>query len=637
MPSEQMNTANLLQLIREAVPGTYDSGGERLVMTSLRGDFAPEEAWASFRPSGFNEDAWHAMERTHNVWTGTVRWDYKQAPILFRMLCGAPISDEVSSGKRTRVYTLPESGARNLDGSTFTIEYGQQGSCERCTYGLLVALSLPAERTADTVEGQITIICRRAADDAVGVSMTGVTPANEVQRITFTNTPNSQFLQLKVAGGVDTFNFQANITTNDLETGIEGLDELAGQVVVVTDNRTTNTDPDTGETRQNGYVAIEFAEDENVPQLQVLSGEVQRLVVEEGDSGNYKLNNGANFNLGDTESDLQTNQRNLGGNFANVAVKGASNDVSGDSYVVSEPGTAGWGGTYLPTGSTLEGAPVFSKDSSHFIFKLSSTSWVMSAVEGETTGLKYECVDSGLTPPLTGWVPGGASPGSAPSPTLTLTPGEPGNAYFNTYFPVSVGNVGNPTATGTDAVATTVQNGGIAASNTVGSTTTQGGTGIVIEARVPILNRNFSVRKASSLASLDAAAALNKAMMTSFDLGALVDPIWFFAENEETYLSHVDGAEPTRTLAIRLAKSSTDLVAMETGAYAQPATPAWYQLRAVHADDSDYSFKAEFFASPSGAASLGAGGNIRYKEFPFSTVIHGGGFAARFILTEPAS
>ena len=533
MPSEQMNTANLLQLIREAVPGTYDEGGERLVMTSLRGDFAPEEAWASFRPSGFNENAWHAMERTHNVWTGTVRWDYKQAPLLLRMLCGAPVSDVVAGGVRTRMFTLPESGARNLDGSTFTIEYGQQDSCERCTYGLLVAISLPAERTADTVEGQITIICRRAADDAVGVPMTGVTPGSEVQRITFTNVPNDQFLQLKVAGGDDTFNFQANITTGDLETGIEGLDELAGHVVAVTDHRTTSTDANTGETLQSGYVTVEFAEEENVPQLQVLSGEVQRLVVTEGDGSNYTLNNGANFQLGITEGDLQTNQRTLAGNFANVVTKGVSEGLGYLNVTLSNftGGLTSLNGLVFEHNGEYNGAPSFDSTTSGHKIR-----WDNGNLRWEIIDEEPASVASNDGGDINGWAGNWTSGGNAPP----LTEGT-GNAYFNTYFPVSVGDIANPTATGTGAVASTVQNGGIAASNATGSTTTQGGSGLGIEPRVPFLNRNFSVRKANSLASLDAATALNKAMMTSFDLGALVDPIWFFDEKEETYLFHVDG------------------------------------------------------------------------------------------------
>ena len=125
-------------------------------------------------------------------------------------------------------------------------------------------------------------------------------------------------------------------------------------------------------------------------------------------------------------------------------------------------------------------------------------------------------------------------------------------------------------------------------------------------------------------------------MMLSWEMGNLVDAIWFFDENNDTSGSHVDGAEPSRSLSFRLAQSSTDLAVIETEAKKQPATPAWWQERAVHADDSKYSFRGEFFASATGAIPLGAGGNVRYKEIPLATVIEGNGFAARFTITEPA-
>lgn len=161
------------------------------------------------------------------------------------------------------------------------------------------------------------------------------------------------------------------------------------------------------------------------------------------------------------------------------------------------------------------------------------------------------------------------------------------------------------------------------------------GGGLLVAPRTPILNRNFSIRRATSAGALDSASPIQKSMMVQFELDGLVDPIWFFDENEESFLSHVDGEEPQRTLAIRVAKSSPDLPLLEADAYKQPAKPYWHQLRAIHADDSDYSFRAEFFASPTGAAQLGAGGNVRYVEFPLATVIHGEGHAVRFIVTEP--
>lgn len=214
MPSEQMNSGNFLQLVREDVPGVYNPGGERTVMTSLRGEFAPEEAWASFRASGWNEDAWHAMERTHAVFTGTIRWDYKQAPTLLRMVCGAPHAVTTSGGVRSYEYRLPETGARDLDGSTFTLEYGKADSCARHTYGIVTSISLPAERSADTVEGQITIICKKA--EAEGVPMSGTLEQSDIFEIALADQSSSHVIN--IAG-----------TDITIETG-DGAAELQGKI-----------------------------------------------------------------------------------------------------------------------------------------------------------------------------------------------------------------------------------------------------------------------------------------------------------------------------------------------------------------------------------------------------------------------
>ncbi len=185
--SEQMNTQNILQLVRETTPGTYNPAGEKLVMVSMKGDFSPDQSWANFRPMGFNEDAWNALERTHQVWQGTVRWDFLQAPTLLRMLCGAPVTDVTADGVRTRTFQIPESGPRDLAGSTYTVEYGLRTSCERCCYGLLLSITMPTERMGDTVEGQVTILCQKPADDAVAVPMTGATAQGDIFTVALTD------------------------------------------------------------------------------------------------------------------------------------------------------------------------------------------------------------------------------------------------------------------------------------------------------------------------------------------------------------------------------------------------------------------------------------------------------------------
>lgn len=216
--AETMNTQNILQLIRETVtPGTYDALGERLVMVSIKGDFAPEEAWANFRPGGFNENAWAALERTHQVFQGTVRWDYGQAKTLLRMLAGAPVSDETNGGTRELTFEIPESGPRDLDGSTFTVEYGLQNSCERCCYGLLLSITLPTERMGDTVEGQITILCQKAT--ATGVAMTGATEQSDIFTVHLADQDEDHTFKI----GEDTITVSTTDTASDVQTKVQAL------------------------------------------------------------------------------------------------------------------------------------------------------------------------------------------------------------------------------------------------------------------------------------------------------------------------------------------------------------------------------------------------------------------------------
>jgi hypothetical protein len=188
-------------------------------MVSVKGDFAPEESWANFRPSGFNEDAWNALERTHQVYQGTIRWDYGQAPLFLQMLCGKPVTDVTATGVRTRTYQIPEDGPRDLTGSTVTLEYGLKSNCDRCLYGLLLSITMPTERMGDTVEGNITIICQKAADNATGVAMTGMTAQDDIFTVALTDQDADHIVNI---GGTDI----TVATTDDaaaLQTKIQAL------------------------------------------------------------------------------------------------------------------------------------------------------------------------------------------------------------------------------------------------------------------------------------------------------------------------------------------------------------------------------------------------------------------------------
>lgn len=198
---------------------------------------------------------------------------------------------------------------------------------------------------------------------------------NELQTLTFDNVPGDLEHGVRRTGSYETFVFTPDISNAALEAGLEALYD--GQTITVTGTLTTSTDPITGEDLYSGELEISFSIATNVAQLQVVSAETQRFVVQNGDLGDYTLNGGANFNLGITESNLQTNQRGLGGVYDNVIVKGVSNPYSGSGGSGSGSGSGG---------------------------------------------------------------------------------GPDGEAYFNLYFPFSVGSPISPAATGTGAVATRVYN-----------------------------------------------------------------------------------------------------------------------------------------------------------------------------------
>jgi len=196
---EKMNSAQLLQLVKETTAGTYAASGERLIMTCLNGGFLqPEDAWDMFRAQGFNDDVWHAITKSHRVWQGTVQWDYEQSDTLLQMLCGAATTTDTSvAGKVTKTFELPVAGQRDI--IPFTVEYGLPDDCERCPYGLIQSISQNATRDGAKVDGQITIICQQPV--ASGVAMTGTIAANQAYALSSADGATPGVITVKNAGG----------------------------------------------------------------------------------------------------------------------------------------------------------------------------------------------------------------------------------------------------------------------------------------------------------------------------------------------------------------------------------------------------------------------------------------------------
>lgn len=313
----EMASKRRLQLIRETTPGTYNPLGLRFLMHSINGSLQPDEQFSKFRPSGYNEDAWNALVRTHSVYSGTIRFDYEQWLPILEMYAGAAKSDTTSTGVRTLEFQVADSGER--DAITYTIEDGPKDSCDRCTYGILISLSFGYERMGTDVTGNITILCRKPS--ATGVPMTGATAQNLTQTLVFTNVPEGQGLAFRKAGTVPLSTlFNASDNNATLKSRAE---ELYGATVTFTGTLTSSTVG--GETVYNGTLTVEFSgalSNTSLPALEVISGEVELATIS-GAFTSGTINGGA-VTLADSAATVQAAIRGTGGNRAAVVVKGSS-------------------------------------------------------------------------------------------------------------------------------------------------------------------------------------------------------------------------------------------------------------------------------------------------------------------------
>lgn len=172
---------------------------------------------------------------------------------------------------------------------------------------------------------------------------------DEVQTLAFTSVNENTFLALRAVETTETFLFQLSQYADNaaikagIKAGIEGLAVYNGQTVTITGTLTK-----TG-SAWSGTYTIAFSVPENVPQMEARQGPVEHFLVSGGDSdSDYSVNAGSTFSLGISESSLQTNQRNKGGQYSGVVVKGTSSapsagdDLSGDAQSIQGVLNAGY-------------------------------------------------------------------------------------------------------------------------------------------------------------------------------------------------------------------------------------------------------------------------------------------------------
>lgn len=323
-----------------------------------------------------------------------------------------------------------------------------------------IASQLEAEAGVDNSKGMTPLRVAQAIESLGSGADISLTP-NRFKTLKFNAAPAIMEFGVEIGDGVDPIVLTGGMSAEQIKSAIEASDDMDGFTATVVGLTLAEAGAD-GVGLHSGKFVVALSGDAPFPAWgAVQNSEVQSFVVVEGDSSNYTLNGGANFEMGISAADLQVNQRALTGDYTDVAVAGSSSGAEGEAYDVSATGVGDWEGRYTRTGNTISGAPEYSAGAGKFLFRLSDGKWLLSTVSNGITGSNYETPEGGgLTPPLTGWGSGGLSPGGAPFPVLTYVPPvDDPFANFNSYFPFAAGDVANPSATGTDASVSTIYQG----------------------------------------------------------------------------------------------------------------------------------------------------------------------------------
>ena len=621
---EKMYSSLLTQFVREDVPGTYNpASGARFVMTQVKGEFVPEEQWANFRPDGFNEDAWNALSKTHQMFSGTFQPDFSHIEILMEMCCGVKNFAQTApaAGVVQYVYEPPAVGSRDI--YTYSIERGTPDNCDVSTYGILVSLSMESDRDAASISGAFSLLARKPAADKIGVAMSGAIAQNHKTRVTAANVAGALGLSIMAPGlAAQAVSIAIGDTAAQIVTkfGAQGLTVTASGTIATGSGKSQSI-TGSGNALSIGGVAVDLTTPESVATL----------------VGRIKAANPSRTTL-------------TGTGTITAAVAGTV-----AAYRFSGAGDTTYNGDYVPSGANNGGKPIYQLANlvnGNYVIVTGGAArvlswnisgwWDLNAALGNSP---YYRSNSGATLPdsSANYTVGG---GIFPAPTATAVSGgggTPASVNITLTDDAAAGNKADLPVTGTgyNSVATAPGSAGgvidleftapgnalISVSKSSGdagyvlSTTQAGSDGkLRIPKRLPLLPQMMSFRQADTRAGLDTASPFSKCKLIRFAYDALVTAEWFADENNLTFQTHTDGADPKRTMGVKIAKSSAQLAQMQADAAASPSIARYNECRWAH-PDGKHLVRSIMLASVSGVAPIKAAGNIQAYEFPLSTVL----------------
>lgn len=266
---------------------------------------------------------------------------------------------------------------------------------------------------------------------------------------------------------------------------------------------------------------------------------------------------------GETAATLLPKIKALPGyNDAGVTTTGGPIPSASASVTVSGAGLNDFNGIYSATGATQSGAPVYSKDSTHWL-GYNGGQWILAGSQASTaatpSSIPYYVNGAPTTVPTTGWSIGGAPGTVGPVPTTTSSAGGAVSGALGVILGGAIGNRPQPTPTIPTPVAgwsvASVQQG----SDGSGALVPTGPYievthGLVYKATDYTDLQTINMGNATTPAPLTDTHIVATAQAHGVTLDALVEPVWYEDRTLEA-ASHADGAT-TVTDTITLPKDS---------------------------------------------------------------------------------
>lgn len=290
-----------------------------------------------------------------------------------------------------------------------------------------------------------------------GATATIAPPPNRFKKLTFNAAPAVMEFGVFIGAGTEPVVLTGGMDGAAIKAALEACADLEGYAVeVVGGTQVSGTGPDGVELHSGSFVVVVQGEEPLPVWNAVQNSEVQTLVIQAG-GGNYTLNAGSGFNAGIGQDDLQNNQRALAGAYSDVIVKGIGTTGTYPDVTVSGAITyAVINGQYQHQGQ-VDGAPRFINENGSYIrWQPNATRW---NIQREDSFLVYINTNGSINTGWAGsWIDVNEDGGSLSVSAFGTDSGA--TAHFHSYFPYSAGNITNPTATGTNATADTLTQGG---------------------------------------------------------------------------------------------------------------------------------------------------------------------------------